>query len=261
VLIGHYLAVAGGEADGLPGIPTKEPAFGLPALWINESDFERAQSRGYMVVDVPTVIATHITELIKVHAWELLTRPEVQNMLDNVSKSYPKIVDELIPSQMTLGGVQRVLQNLLKERVPLNDIVTILETLLDYSPSVKDVEMLTEYVRQALSRYITKQHLAPDGSLYAMTLDQRFEAALSQSIEAGGAINPGVVTKLIKAVETAIAKDRSRGSVPVIICSAQVRRFLRKIIERFIPSVVILSSAEVASSAKLCTAGMVRYED
>jgi flagellar biosynthesis protein FlhA len=155
VIIGNWLAVASEETDRIDGIPTKEPAFGLPAYWIDEKDVEKAQMSGYMVVDPATVIGTHLTELIRSHAWELLTRTETQQMLDNVAKSYPKIVEELIPNNLTLGAVQRVLQNLLKERVPIRDIMTVFESLLDHSPLVKDPELLTEYVRQALSRTIT----------------------------------------------------------------------------------------------------------
>lgn len=263
VMMGYYLAVPS-EAEGLAkieGIPTKEPAFGLPAYWINEKDKEMAEAKGYMVVDIPTVIVTHLTELIKSHAAELLTRTEVQTLLDNVSKNYPKIVDELIPSHMTLGGVQRVLQNLLRERVPINDMVTILETLLDYAPSTKDIELLTEYVRQALSRFITKQYISSDGNLYVMTLDPSFERLLNEAIEAGGAINPEVINKLIKSLEKAIKEGRFKGTQPVILCSSYVRRFLRKIIERFLPSIAVLSTAELTPSVKLFNTGLLRYED
>jgi len=260
VMMDHYLAVASGEAEAIEGIPTKEPAFGLPAFWINGAEVEKAQTRGYMVVDTSTVIATHLTELIKAHAWELLTRTEVQTLLDNVSKNYPKIVDELIPSHLTLGGVQRVLQNLLKERVPINDMVAILETLLDHAPSVKDPEILTEHVRHALSRYITRQYATADGVIHLMTLDPRFEGALSQAMEAGGTINPEIVNRLTGAIEKALKEDRFK-TQPIILCSTQVRRFLRRLIERFLPSVVVLSTAEIAPSAKLYTTGVLRYED
>lgn len=262
VMMGHWLAVASEGAERIEGIPTKEPAFGLPAYWIEEKDIEKAQVSGYMVVDPATVIATHLTELIKKHGWELLTRTEVQNLLDNVSKSYPKIVDELIPSHLTLGGVQRVLQNLLRERVPINDLVTILDTLLDYAPSIKDTEMLTEYVRQALSRYITRQYATQDGSIPVLTLDPKFERILSQTVEAGGAISPDIVSKLIRGVENVLGKDKLKGGIqPIILCSTQVRRFLRRLVEKFLPSVVVLSNAEISPSARLYTIGMVRYED
>lgn len=263
VMMGYFLAVPS-EAEGpekIEGIPTKEPAFGLPAFWINEREKEVAESRGYMVVDIPTVIVTHLTEMIKSHASELLTRTEVQTILDNVTRNYPKLVDELIPAHMTLGGVQRVLQNLLRERVPINDIVTILETLLDYAPSTKDIELLTEYVRQALSRFIAKQYISPDGNLYVMTLDPRFERLLNEAIEAGGAINPEAVNKLMKSIEKAIKEGRFKGGQPVILCSSYVRRFLRKVIERFLPSISVLSTAEIPASVKLYNTGVLRYED
>ena len=261
IMMDHYLAVASGAVGAIEGIPTKELAFGLPAYWISDKDVERAQSRGYTVVDTSTVIATHITELIRNNAWELLSRTEVQGLLDNVSKNYPKIVDELIPSHVTLGSVQRVLQNLLKEKVPINDLITILETLLDYSPSVKDVDMLTEFVRQSLSRYISKQYMTSDNSIHVMVLDPRFEREFSQSMESGGVISPEVVNKLTRALESALKEDRFKGLQPLILCSAHVRRFLRRITERFLPSVVVLSNAEISPSVKLYTLGVLKYED
>ncbi len=261
VMMGYYLAVASGEVEKIEGVPTKEPSFGLPALWITEGAVERAQSAGYMVVDPATVIATHLTELIKTHSSEILTRSEVQSLLDNVSKNYPKLVDELIPSQLTLGTVQRVLQNLLRERVPINDLVAILETLLDYAPATKDAETLTEYVRQGLSRYITRQYKSSDGVLYVMTLDPGIESSLSQAVDAGGAISPDMMTRLLRAVENAITEGKFRGAQPAIICSAQIRRFLRKITERLLPSLVILSTAEITPSVKIRTVGVLKYEN
>lgn len=261
VMTGYHLAVVSKEAEKIEGIPTKEPVFGLPAFWIEDNEIEKAQAKGYMVVDPATVIATHITELIRSHAWELLTRTEVQALLDKISRTYPKLVDELIPSMITLGSLQRILQNLLREKVPINDLVSILETLLDYAPTVKDVEILTEYVRQALSRFITKQYMGQDGAIYVVSLDPGFEIALSRAIDAGGAINPEVLNKLVRAIEKSVLEEKFKGVQPIILCSQHVRRFLRKIIERFIPSIVILSSAEIAPSVKLHTTGVVRYED
>ena len=260
VMMGHYLAVSSAKGEPIEGLPTKEPAFGLPAYWISEKEMEKAQVRGYMVVDPATVIATHLTEMVKAHAWELLTRTEVQNLLDNVTRNYPKLVDELIPTQMTLGSVQRVFQNLLKERVAINDKVTILETLLDYSASTKDPEILTEYVRQALSRFITKQYVSATGDMKVMTLDPRFEKELSQAIEASGVISPDMVGKLIRAIENTL-RDTLKGAYPVILCSAHIRRFLRKITERLVPSLIILSNAEISPSVKLSITGVLRYED
>jgi flagellar biosynthesis protein FlhA len=261
VMTDHFLAVASQKTEAIEGIPTKEPAFGLPAFWISSKDVAQAQMKGYMVVDPATVITTHITEMVKAHAWELLTRTEVQNILDAVAKIYPKIIDELIPTQMTLGSVQRVLQNLLKERVAINDKITILETLLDYSASTKDPDMLTEQVRQSLSRFITKQYVTSEQDIKVITLDPRYEKDLAQAVAANGAISPDVISKLLKTTERIITDNAARGIQPIILCSAQVRRFLRKITERFLPSLVVLSNAEISPSVKLQITGVVRYED
>ncbi|MCX7913353.1 MAG: flagellar biosynthesis protein FlhA [Thermodesulfovibrionales bacterium] len=261
VMLGYQLAVVSKEAEKIEGIPTKEPVFGLPAYWIEDKEVERAQTKGYMVVDPATVIATHLTELIRNHAWELLTRSEVQILLDKISKTHPKLVDELIPSIMTLGTLQRILQNLLKEKVPINDMVSILETLLDYAPAVKDVEILTEHVRQSLSRFITRQYIGQDGVLYVVTLDPQFEILLSKAIEAGGAISPDIVNKLIKAIEKVVLEEKFKGAQPIILCSQHVRRFLKKIVERFISSIVVLSSSEITPNVKVNITGVLRYED
>jgi flagellar biosynthesis protein FlhA len=259
IMMGRWLAVASGNVEKIEGIPTKEPAFGLPAYWIEEKDVERAQISGYMVVDTATVVGTHITELIREHAWELLTRAETQKLLDNISRTYPKIVEELIPANLTLGAVQRVLQNLLKERVPIKDIVTILDTLLDYSPTVKDPEILTEYVRQALSRTITKQYIDEEGKLPVFTLDPAYEKLLSQA--EGGTISPDVINKLVRSIEKVISSTNLKGAQPIILCSANIRRYLRKIVERISSSLVVLSSAEILSTINLDIRGMVKYEN
>ena len=259
VIIGNWLAVASEETDKIDGIPTKEPAFGLPAYWIDEKDVEKAQMSGYMVVDPATVIGTHLTELIRSHAWELLTRSEMQNMLDNVAKSYPKIVEELIPGNLTLGAVQRVLQNLLKERVPIKDIMTVFETLLDYSPNIKDPEMLTEYVRQALSRTITKQYMDEKGKLPVFTLDPTYEKLLMPSDNS--ALSPDTINRLVKSIENVLASGKLKGMQPVILCSANVRKYLRRIVERISSSIVVLSSGEIMNNINLDIRGMVKYEN
>jgi flagellar biosynthesis protein FlhA len=248
VIIGNWLAVASEETDRIDGIPTKEPAFGLPAYWIDEKDVEKAQMSGYMVVDPATVIGTHLTELIRSHAWELLTRTETQQMLDNVAKSYPKIVEELIPNNLTLGAVQRVLQNLLKERVPIRDIMTVFESLLDHSPLVKDPELLTEYVRQALSRTITK-----------FTLDPTYEKLLMPSDS--NTLSPDTINRLVRSIEKVLTSGTLKGMQPVILCSANVRKYLRRIVERISSSIVVLSSGEIMSNINLDIRGMVKYEN
>ena len=259
VMMGSWLAVASGNAEKIDGIPTKEPAFGLPAYWIDEKDVENAQLSGYMVVDTATIIGTHVTELIREYSWELLTRSETQKLLDNVSKTYPKIVEELIPGNLTLGVIQRVLQNLLKERVSIKDIMTILEALLDYSPGVKDPETLTEYVRQALSRSITKQYVNDEGKLTVFTLDPRYEKILSQA--EGSGVTPDVINRLVKSIENILASGKLKGAQPIILCSANIRKYIRKIVERISSSFVVLSSAEIVSKTDLDIRGMVKYEN
>jgi len=258
VMMGSYLAVSSGEAGDIEGIPTKEPAFGLPAYWIEERNIEKSQLSGYMVVDTASVIVTHITELIRRHGWELLTRTEVQNLLDNVSKIYPKIVEELIPTNLTLGAVQRVLQNLLKERVPIKDLITILETLLDHSLNIKDPELLTEFVRQALSKHITKQHVV-NNKLSVFMLDPLFEKIFSQT--EANAIGIDNINRFIKGVEKSLSIDKLKGMQPIILCSPNVRRCVRKILDRVSPSIVVLSTAEITPNTKLQTIGVVKYED
>ncbi|MEW6719463.1 MAG: flagellar biosynthesis protein FlhA [Thermodesulfobacteriota bacterium] len=260
VMMGYRLAVAPDGRTPSGGIPTKEPAFGLPACWIEERNVEKAQLEGHMVVDPATVIVTHLTEIIRRHSWEILTRAEVQSLLDSIAKVYPRIVDELIPTHMTLGGVQRVLQNLLRERVPVNDIVTILETLLDIAPTTKDIDLMTEHVRQGLSRYITRQFAAPDGVISVISLDPRFESALTRAM-GGEPMSPDVVSRLLRGIEGCLEGVKAKGAQPVILCSLQVRRFLRRLLEKFAPSIPVLSSAEVSASARISTVGMVKYEN
>ena len=260
VMMGYWLAVSSDGAAAIEGTPTKEPAFGLPACWIEEKDVEKVQLAGHMVVDPATVIVTHLTEIIRKQSWEILTRTEVQSLLEGVAKVYPRIVDELIPTHMTLGAVQRVLQNLLRERVPVNDLVTILETLLDYAPTTKDVDILTEYVRQSLCRYITRQFTASDGVIRVISLDPRFESALTLAM-GGEPMSPDIVSRLVHGVEASLEGVRSKGAQPVILCSIQVRRFLRRLLEKFAPAIPVLSSAEVSSTAHISTVGMVKYEN
>jgi flagellar biosynthesis protein FlhA len=260
VMMGYRLAVSPDGRTPAGGVPTKEPAFGLPACWIEEKDVEKAQVDGHMVVDPATVIVTHLTEIIRRHSWEILTRAEVQGLLDSIAKVYPRIVDELIPTHMTLGGVQRVLQNLLRERVPVNDFVTILETLLDIAPTTKDIDLMTEHVRQGLSRYITRQFSAPDGVISVISLDPRFESALTRAM-GGEPMSPDVVSRLLRGIEGCLEGVRAKGAQPVILCSLQVRRFLRRLLEKFAPSIPVLSSAEVSPSARISTVGMVKYEN
>lgn len=261
VMMGYKLVIPSGDIEGIDGIPTKEPAFGLTAYWVREEEADKAIAKGCMVVDIATAIATHITEIIKSHAYEILTRNMLQEILDRVSKTNPKLVEELIPNHITLGGLQRILQNLLKERVPINDMVTILECLLDYAPQVKDVEVLTEYVRQALARYITKTYVNQDGVIKVVTLDPNLERELVKANESNGVVSPDLINKIIKAIERGITTGIFKGEYPIILCSSIVRRHVRKITERLLPSLVILSSSEIYDNAKIQVTGVLKYED
>ncbi len=259
VMMGYWLAIrAEGEGE-VEGIPTTEPAFGLPALWVAEDKVDEAQRAGYTVVDVQTTIVTHVAEVVRRHAWELLSRSDVQAMLDAVAERYPKLVDELVPSNLTLGGVQRVLQNLLRERIPVRDLVTILEALLDHAPTVKEIDVLTERVRQALARQITSLYVAPDGVLYAMVLDAALDREIVEAA-ASGTVDGGLVGRVAAAIKRSFSPDAFGGATPVLLCSADARRTLRRITEKFLPSLVVLSSAEVHPSAKTQIVGVVGDE-
>ncbi len=268
VLPRHFLAMnpAGIENHGIEGIPTREPCFGLNALWITEKEKEHAQLEGFTVVDVPSVIATHITETIRAHSAELLGRQEVQHLIDQFGKDNPKVVEELIPNLLSLGSVVKVLGNLLKERVPIRDLRTILETLADMAPVTKDTGQLTEYTRQALARSITKQHEGPDGTLSVISIDPQLDQLIAQSIqktEQGSVItlDPLVIQKVMMKIRQGSEEVAMQGHHPVILCSPAIRFYLRQMAERFIPNLVVLSANEIASNAKMQTVNTVRLTD
>ncbi len=247
---GHYLAMNPGLAEGdVPGIPTREPAFGLEALWVREERREEAQIKGYTVVDLSTVAATHLTEIIKRNAHELLGRQETQTLLNAVKEHAPALVEELVPSLLSLGGVQKVLQNLLRERVSIRDLRSVLEALADYAPFTKDPEVLTEYARSALRRAISKQYQDPDGKLPVIALDHRFEETLAgavQRTEHGTflSLEPGKAQRCLQALSRAAEEVSLMNFVPVVLTSPGVRLPLRKLTEKVLPSVVVLSHNE-----------------
>jgi flagellar biosynthesis protein FlhA len=243
-----------GEA-GIEGIPTKEPAFGLDALWIREELREEAQLRGYTVVDLSTVIATHLTEIVKRNAFELLGRQETQNLLDAVKAQAPALVAEIVPTVLTVGHVQKVLQNLLRERVSVRDLRTILETLADYGPTVKDPELLTEYARTALRRAISKGYQDADGKIPVIALDHRFEEALAGSIqrtEHGSFLSlaPQIAQKALQALARAAEDASLQNYTPIVLTAPGVRLPLRKLSEKVLPSLVVLSHSEVEGPIK-----------
>ena len=265
--VDHYLAMDPGNAERkIEGIDTREPSFNLPAVWIPESKKEEATLAGYTVVDNVTVMATHLTEVLRTHAAELLGRQEVQSLLDNLSKSYPKAVEELMPKHLSLGGVQKVLQNLLREQVSIRDLLTIVETLADYAPVTKDPDLLTEYVRHKLARSIVSPHLNPDNSLSLITLSQEIEDLLAKNIqktEHGSymAVEPRVAEGLLEAIKGESEKAMLKNIQPILLTSAPVRRHLKKMVEYFAPSLMVLSHSELLNDMKFKSIGEVSLKD
>lgn len=267
VLIDHFLAMHPGEpAEKIDGIETKEPAFGLPALWITSQQKERAESLGYTVVDCTSVIATHLTEIIRSHAHEILSRQEVQALVDNVKQSNPAVVEELIPGVLSVGDAQKVLQNLLRERVPIRDVVTILETLADYGKISKDVEVLTEYVRAALSRSICKLFQIEEGKIKVLTLEPVLEQNLTAQLQQTPSgnflvLDPTLAQKLITAISTQAKRMQDMGLPPIILCSSKLRLYLRRFLERALPMVSVLSYNEIVQEVRLEATGIIRIEE
>ena len=251
LMIDYFLAMDPGDAKKqVDGIPTREPAFNLPATWIPAARKEEAQFAGYSVVDLSTVIATHLTEVIKTHAEELLGRQEVQRLLDNLAKTSPKAVEEL-NSQLRLGQTQKVLQNLLRERVSIRDLLTVAETLADYASMTKDTDMLTEYCRQRLSRGIVKSVLGPGvKDFYVLTLDPTVEDVITSGIQQTDqgtylTVSPDKVQAIVIGLNQAVEKFTKLSQPPAVLCSPVVRRHFRRLVERFLPSLVVLSHNEL----------------
>jgi flagellar biosynthesis protein FlhA len=265
MLPGHYMAMNPGMAtETIKGIETKEPAFGLPAIWISEDKKERAQIAGYTVVDCTTVMATHISEVIKRHAHELLGRQEAQNLLDNLKKVYPKMVEELVPDPLSLGLIMRVLQNLLREGVSIRDLRTILETMADYSSGVNDPDALTEHVRGALARQISSAY-AEDGMLSVMTLERRVEEIFNQALqrtEHGGtylALDPRQAQEILDAIAQQV-QNFSGGTAPVLLCSPTIRPHVKKLTERYLSNLAVISHNEIAPNLQVRSIGTVRMD-
>ncbi len=259
---GKFLAMSvGPTGGGLKGEETKEPAFGLAALWISAADRERAEVMGYTVVDAQTVLITHLSEIVKRYAPELLTRQEVQKLLDSLAQEHPKVVEELIPHHLTVGGVQKVLQNLLREDVPIRDLLTIVETLADWAPHTKDPDLLTEYVRQALCRTLTSAYCTPEGVLPLMTVDPHIEKALREGVQEGGGLDPQVAQSILSSVQKALEVFASRGLLPVLLTTPTTRRHLRHLLARYLPQIAVLSHNEIAEGVKVQSLGVIRWSD
>lgn len=263
LMVDYFLAMNPGNAtQEIEGIDTTEPAFGLPAKWIREANKEQAEILGYTVVDPASVVATHLTEVIKNHAYELLGRQEVQTLIDIVKERNSVVVEELIPNKLELGEVQKVLQNLLRERVSIRNLVTVLEILADYVGMTKDTNVLTEYVRAGLARQICKQHQMSDGTLPVITVDPRLEDMLIESVQESGTaaypvLAPDVVDRIAKNMSAMIEKAISLNYQPIIMCSPRVRMYFRRLVERLFPTLVVLSHSEIIPDAKVRSVGMV----
>ena len=262
LILDHLLAMnPSGLAGEIPGIATTEPAFGLPAIWIADSLRERAEIEGYTVVDPVSVLATHLTEIIKVHASEIMGRQDVQALIDSVKAHHPVVVDELIPSLLSLGEVQKILAGLLRERVSIRDLVTILETLADYAPSTKDTELLTEYVRQALARSISKNYVQQN-RLTCITLDAKLEQEIQAAVqrtEQGSyvSMNPQILQGFLQNLNKQLTRLGELGYAPVMLTSPSVRPYVRKLTERCAPTLAVLSYAEVDPKVEVQAVGMV----
>jgi len=262
IMLDHYMAMnPGGVEEEIDGIRTVEPAFGLPAVWIPENQRDRAEMLGYTVVDSPSIIATHLTEVIKKNASELMGRQEVQTLIDNVKQNYPAIVEELIPKVMTLGEIQKVLANLLKEGVSIRDMVTILETLADYAPSAHDPDILTEYVRQALGRAISRKFIN-DNKSNVITIDPKLEQIIMESVqrtENGSyiTIEPEVTNTILSSLSKQVQRLVELGQQPIVLASPVVRLYFKRMTERFLPGLIVLSYSEIDPNIEVQSIGMV----
>ncbi|MFD0959497.1 flagellar biosynthesis protein FlhA [Paenibacillus chungangensis] len=263
LLLNHYLAMSPGfEDDSIVGIETMEPAFGLPAIWIDEQMKERAELSGYTVVDPPSVVATHLTEIVKRHAHELIGRQEAKMLVENVKESYPALVEELIPSILTVGDVQKVLAKLLKEKISIRDLVTIFEALADHGSYTKDHDILTEYVRQALSRQITQQYSVEGDTLRVITIGPALEKKIAESVqqsEQGSyiALDPVSTQQVYQRLSDQVNRQIQSGGQPIVLTSPTIRMYLRQIIERTMQDVPVLSYSELEPSIEVQSVGVV----
>ena len=263
ILFDHYMAMNPGYVEEeITGIPTFEPSFHLPAIWITEGQRERAESLGYTVVDPPSIIATHLTEIIRQHIAELLTRQDVQNLINNMKESNPSLVEELVPKLLGLGEVQKVLQNLLQEGISIRDLLTIMETLADYAPATRDTDILTEYVRQSLKRAISTKYFPSHETTNVVTLDPKVEQEIMGSVkqtENGAFLNldPNRSRAIIDSVGREVQKLENLGKNPIIITSPIVRMYFRRLTEDYYRDLVVVSYNEVESNVELQSVGMV----
>ncbi|MBM7837666.1 flagellar biosynthesis protein FlhA [Alkalihalobacillus xiaoxiensis] len=266
VLLDHYMAMNTGiEDESIIGIETVEPAFGLNALWINDEMRDRAELSGYTVVDPPTVISTHLTEVLKSHAHELLGREETKQLIDHLKESYPTLVDEVTPNPLSIGDTQKVLRNLLREQLSIRNLPVIFETLADYGPLTKDMNVITEYVRQALSRQISEQLTQGSKELFVITLAGSAEKKIADAVghnENGNflALAPNDSQQILQNAAAETTKMAEVGRQAVILCSPAVRMYVRQLIERYLPHVPVVSFNELEPDIEIQSVGVVRAD-
>lgn len=263
ILFDHYMAMNPGYVEEeITGIPTFEPSFHLPAIWITEGQRERAESLGYTVVDPPSIIATHLTEIIRQYISELLTRQDVQNLVNNMKETNPTLVEELVPKLLGIGEIQKVLQNLLGEGISIRDMLTIMETLADYGPATRDTDVLTEYVRQSLKRAISRRFFPANETSSVVTLDPKIEQEIMGSIkqtETGAYLNldPARSKAILNSVGNELQKLENMGKSPIIITSPIVRMYFKRLTEDYYRDLVVVSYNEIESDIELQSVGMV----
>lgn len=263
ILFDHYMAMNPGYVEEeITGIPTFEPSYHLPAVWITEAQRERAESLGYTVVDPPSIIATHLTEVIKSHLAELLTRQDVQGLINNVKENNPTLIEELIPKLLNVGEIQKVLQNLLSEEISIRDLVTIFETLADHAAVTRDTDVLTEYVRQSLKRAISNKYFPSNETTSVVTLDPKTEQEIMNSVkqtEQGAylTLTPEKTRAIMKSVEEQVGKLESLGKSPIVITSPIVRAYFKRLTQDYFKDLVVVSYSEVESNVELQSVGMV----
>jgi flagellar biosynthesis protein FlhA len=263
LLLDHYLAMNSGTVfEEINGIETVEPAFGLPALWIQEANREQAELAGYTVVDPVSVLATHLTEVIKGYAFEILGRQEVQTLVDSVKQNNPAVVEELTPALLSIGDIQKVLANLLRERISIRDMVTIFETLADYAQLTKDTDILTEYVRHALARQISRQY-AQNNTLTCITVDPQLENTIAGAVqrnESGSyvALEPHILQTIVSSLSKELPKITNIGYQPIVLTSPAIRTYFYKLVERSVPNLIVLSYAELEPKVEVQSLGVVR---
>ena len=263
ILFDHYMAMNPGYVEEeITGIPTFEPSFHLPAIWITESQRERAESLGYTVVDPPSIIATHLTEVIRQHIAELLTRQDVQNLINNIKDNNTTLIDELVPKLMGVGEIQKVLQNLLEEGISIRDLVTIFETLADHAAVTRDPDILTEYVRQALKRAISSKYFPVGEVTNVVTVDPSIEQEIMNSVkntEQGSylSLDPERSKKIIESLGNELKKLEDMGKNPIVITSPIVRMYFRNLAKDYYKDIIVISYNEVESNVELQSVGMV----